>query len=90
MSADHNLAVLLADEVGVITSYSIHYTKLYDLLKGTERPMDLGKITATLVNTAIDIYLQLAYGDAETREQHSLYFQEDTPLEQVLTSYNFV
>ncbi len=49
--------------------------------------MDLGKITATLVNTAIDIYLQLAYGDAETREQHSLYFQEDTPLEQVLTSF---
>lgn len=49
--------------------------------------MTLDKITATLVNTAVEIYLQLAYGDAVSRNKHVVRFSDDMPVAQVLAAF---
>lgn len=49
--------------------------------------MRLDQISATLVNTAIDLYLRLAYGDAVSRDKHAVRFPDAMPMPEVLAAF---
>ncbi len=53
-----------------------------------KRNLRLDDITASTVNAAIDIYLRLAYGDAVAREEHAKRFDPETPIEDVLSTFD--
>lgn len=49
--------------------------------------MRLEELTASLVNTAIGLYLQVAYGDAVSRDKHARAFPPDMPVADVLGEF---
>lgn len=49
--------------------------------------MHLEEITASLVNSAVEIYLRLAYGGAVSREKHATRFPPELPLAEVLAQF---
>lgn len=49
--------------------------------------MRLDQISAALVNSAIEIYLRLAYGDAVSRDKHVVHFPDVMTIREVLAAF---
>lgn len=49
--------------------------------------MQLEEITAKIVNSAIDIYMRLAYDDVVSRNEHTIHFDESSTIEEVLSRF---